>query len=200
MNYLAHLALSYFSADLQAGNFLGDVLRGREVDALPAGIRRGVELHRAIDRLTDAHAEVRKTNRILSLRHGRYAPVISDIAFDYFLCRNWSTLMPLPFNAFRKATYGNLLAARKHMPPRAVRYVEGMTADDWLQLYATPRGMQQVFRRLLPRLSRPALLDGVNDTLEEHTPVLNRTLLHLFPALQALAETYREPTQPPETH
>ena len=193
MNYLAHLALSHFSAELQVGNYLGDVLRGKEVAALPPDIRRGVLLHRAIDRLTDADPNVRQVNRLLASRHGRYAPVFSDIAFDYFLCRNWTALMPTDFTAFCLRTYTVLQTGKSYMPPRAARYVDAMIDDDWLALYTTAAGMQQVFARLRPRLSRPELLVGIDDSLQEYAPALNRTLLLLFPRLQVLAATYREP-------
>ncbi len=194
MNYLAHLALSHFSADLQVGNYLGDVLRGGEVSALPLGIRRGVMLHRAIDRLTDADPDVREVNRLLTGRHGRYAPVLSDIAFDHFLCRNWTIMMPTAFAPFCQHTYAALRAGKPHMPPRAARYVEAMTDDDWLALYTTTAGMRQVFARLRPRLSRPELLTGINGSLQEFAPAFNRAFLLLFPRLQALATTYREST------
>ena len=193
MNYLAHLALSHFSADLQVGNYLGDILRGREVATLPPEIRRGVFLHREIDRLTDANKDVKAVNRLLSGRHGRYAPVLSDIAFDHFLCLNWQKLMPTAFAPFCQHTYAVLRAGKPHMPVRAARYVDGMTSDNWLALYTTPAGMRRVFARLRPRLSRPELLTGIDDSLRDFAPVLNRALLLLFPRLQALAETYREP-------
>ena len=193
MNYLAHLALSHFSADLQVGNYLGDMLRGREVAALSPEVRRGVQLHREIDRLTDADADVRAINRLLSVRHGRYAPVLSDIAFDHFLCLNWKQLMPTDFALFCQHTYAVLRAGKPHMPVRAARYVDGMTQDNWLALYTTPTGMRQVFDRLQPRLSRPELLTGIDDSLRDFAPALNRTFLLLFARLQTLADTYREP-------
>ncbi|MBB4077776.1 acyl carrier protein phosphodiesterase [Lewinella aquimaris] len=195
MNFLAHLTLSHFSADLQVGNYLGDLLRGKEVAQLREGIHRGVLMHRAIDRLTDADADVRAVNRLLRSRHGRYAGVISDIAFDHYLCRNWVLLGPVPFALFTRTTYRNLLAAREEMPERARRYVNGMVEDDWLSLYATADGMHKVFERLLPRLSRPEKLAGVEESLQEYDAAINRALLLLFPRLQSLAESYRE--QPP---
>ncbi|CAH1000486.1 Acyl carrier protein phosphodiesterase [Neolewinella maritima] len=200
MNYLAHLALSHFSPDLQVGNFLGDILRGSEVDLLPAGIRRGVTMHRAIDRLTDADPDVRRLNRLLTVRHSRYAPVLSDVAFDYFLCLNWSQLMDVDIVAFRTRTYGNLQAAREHMPERAARHVDGMTKSDWLRLYTSAAGMQQVFLRMRPRMSQPHYLNDIDESLRELAPQFNRTLLLLFPRLQTLADTFRDPTQLPDPH
>ncbi|MCP9235033.1 ACP phosphodiesterase [Lewinella sp. JB7] len=189
---MAHLTLSHFSADLQVGNYLGDLLRGREVDRLPASVRQGVMMHRAIDRYTDGDSDVRVVNRLLYLRHGRYAGVISDIAFDHYLYRNWERFVSVPFPEFTQSTYGNLLAATPMMPERSRRYATGMVEDDWLNLYTTARGMHRVFERLRPRLSRPDLLNGVEESLREYDDAINRTLLVLFPRLQSLADTYRE--------
>ena len=192
MNYLAHLTLSHFSADLQVGNFLGDLIRGREVGTYRPELRRGVEMHRAIDRATDTYPEVWRLNSRLRAIHGRYAPVISDIAFDYFLWLNWQAVMPEPFETFRHRTYANLTDALPELSPRVAGYVHSMVADDWLLRYTSHQGMSSVFTRLRSRLSKPELLDGIEDTLVDLAPAFNRTFMHLFPHLQALSDTYRD--------
>ena len=151
-------------------------------------------MHRAIDRLTDGDREVRKVNKLLSERHGRYAPVISDIVFDYYLCRNWETFGPAPFTVFTQTTYAGLLGALPLIPERAHPYVRGMTGGDWLRMYRSRAGMNEVFTRLLRRLSQPHRLNGLAETLKDYDTQLNRALLLLFPRLQALADTYRDPS------
>ena len=192
MNFLAHLTLSHFSADLQVGNFVGDFIRGREMQRLPSEIRRGVELHRAIDALTDADPEVRQLNRVLAARHGRYAPVISDIAFDHFLYLAWPTFGPEPYPIFRDRSYAALLAARNVLSPRVTGYVDAMVSGDWLDLYTTLDGMTRVYDRLERRLSQPEFLAGVDQTLREQAGLFNFTLHALFPRLRDLADTYRD--------
>lgn len=191
MNFLAHLTLSYFDTDLQAGNFLGDFVKGKAVKALPVAIQRGIEMHRAIDHLTDTDPKVKALNALLSNRHGRYATIITDIGFDYFLCRHWERFGPLPFDAFRVGTYWALHARRQNMSPRVGGYIDGMLRHDWLTLYQSRTGMAEVYRRLRGRLSKPELLDGVDDTLVDFREPFNQTFLHLFPRLQTLADAYR---------
>ena len=192
MNFLAHLSLSRCSADLQVGNFLGDFVRGNELSLLSAGVQRGVLMHRAIDRLTDADRDVRALNAQLAERHGRYATVVSDIAFDHFLSRNWALLIGEDFDRFRSLTYRRLLDARSTMPAKHADILTRMVEDDWLAHYATSDGMATVFRRFRRRLSRPELLNGIGDTLEELHGPFNRTLLLLFPRLQSLCGLYCE--------
>lgn len=198
INFLAHLTLSHFDVDLQAGNFLGDFVKGKEVATLPLGVQRGIMMHRAIDELTDQDPDVKALNQRLSVRHGRYAGVVTDIGFDHFLCLNWARFGPLAFDAFRVSTYWGLHARRQVMSKRVQGYIEGMLQHDWLTLYQTPAGMAQVFRRLRPRLSQPELLDGIDETLVTYHDDFNQTFLRLFPRLQDLADAYRtDQTTPP---
>lgn len=148
-------------------------------------------MHQAIDRLTDEHPAVRQLNRRVAKYHGRYASVVTDIGFDYFLCENWTRYGPTDFEAFRVGTYWALQLRQEHMPPRVRGYIDGMLRHDWLSLYQTPDGMAHVFGRLRPRLSRPALLDGVESLVTAEYEAFNQTFHQLFPELQLLADAYR---------
>lgn len=153
-------------------------------------------MHRAIDRLTDEDKDVRELNRLVADRHGRYAGVITDIGFDYFLWRNWEEHGPGDFTEFVQSTYAGLYARRDHMSDRVKGYVNGMVKDDWLRLYTSRPGMQMVFKRLRPRLSKPEKLDGIDTLLVDFEKEFNQTFLLLFPRLQDLANAYRpDPTQ-----
>lgn len=193
MNFLAHLTLSHFDADLQVGNYLGDFVKGRAVKKLPEGIQRGIAMHRAIDRLTDEDRDVYALNRLVATRHGRYASVVTDIGFDYFLWQNWPHFGPGDFHEFRLRTYRHLGNATEHMDERVTDFVHRMTADDWLQLYTSREGMKTVFRRLAPRLSKPELITDVHLILEDFEAEFNHTFQRLFPRLQDLANEFRTP-------
>jgi len=192
INFLAHLTLSYFEPDLQVGNFLGDFVKGARVSLLPDSVIAGIEMHRAIDKLTDQDEDVRSLNTLLKPKHGRYASVITDISFDYYLWRNWEAFGPLPFEEFCQSAYANLYERRDHMDDRVRGYVNGMVKDNWLRLYTTREGMSRVFDRLRPRLSQPHLLNGIDTTLLEFHEDFNQTFLALFPRLQTLATTYAQ--------
>ena len=192
MNFLARLTLSHFDTDLQAGNFLGDFVKGKAIKKLPAGVQRGIDMHRAIDAMTDTDPGVKSLNHLLSDRHGRYASVITDIGFDYFLYLNWERFGPLEFDAFRVGTYWALHARRDAMSVRVQGYIEGMLKYDWLTFYKSKEGMAHVFKGLHLRLSKPELLSGVNESLIEYHDEFNQTFLTLFPKLQTLADAYRQ--------
>jgi len=148
-------------------------------------------MHRAIDKLTDADPDVRALNKLLAPRHGRYASVVTDIGFDYFLWRNWEDCGAGNFTDFCSTSYANLYARREVMPDRVKGYVNNMVKDDWLRLYTSRHGMEMVFNRLRPRLSRPTLLDNVDAVLIDFEAEFNQTFLALFPRLQTLCDAYR---------
>jgi acyl carrier protein phosphodiesterase len=194
MNFLAHLALSRGDADLQVGNYIGDFIRGREMLLLPRSIQWGVRMHRDIDALTDADPDVRMLNKTVAQRHGRYAPVITDIVFDHALYRNWAKFTCISYPDFKTEAYAVLRARASVLPERIQPPLYGMTDGDWLQQYASPLGMASVFRRLRGRLSRPEYLDGIDATLRDLDAEINQVFLRVFPRLQTLAETYLERT------
>lgn len=89
MNYLAHLYLSGKNAQLLTGNFLGDSLRGAEVQRLPEEIRDGVKLHYFIDQFTDSHPLFHRARRCFEKEFPYYNGVLVDIYFDHLLAEKF---------------------------------------------------------------------------------------------------------------
>ena len=48
MNWLAHILLSEPNIENRLGNLLGDLVKGKDLDALNSNLRRGVSRHYAI--------------------------------------------------------------------------------------------------------------------------------------------------------
>ena len=55
MNYFAHFALSYPSAGLVVGTFIGDHVRNKDQDKFKKEVQLGIEMHRSIESITDTH-------------------------------------------------------------------------------------------------------------------------------------------------
>ncbi|HMP30140.1 MAG TPA: hypothetical protein PKD85_11095, partial [Saprospiraceae bacterium] len=85
MNFLAHLHLSCSDEYLLVGNYLSDMITLKESENLPEQYFKGVKLHRLIDSFTDNNVIVRGVNSLLQKYVGKYAPVASDVIFDYYL-------------------------------------------------------------------------------------------------------------------
>lgn len=148
-------------------------------------------MHRQIDVVTDTHPAVKILNEQLAGRFGRYATVLSDIGFDYYLYQNWEEFGPAPWPEFCAGTYHCILRARPHMPEKAAGYATNMVREDWLRLYTTKEGMAAVYRRLRKRVSRPEKLEGIGTILGDYDAEFNQAFQALFPALQELADGYR---------
>ena len=73
MNFLAHLVLAESTAESRFGNLLGDFCQGLDLKSLPPAVQAGVWRHRAIDRFTDAAAEVQQAKAMFSRERRRFA-------------------------------------------------------------------------------------------------------------------------------
>jgi len=181
MNFLAHLFLSCEEEELLIGNFIGDFVRGSQLDHYPEGIQAGIWLHRKIDTFTDAHPIVREGARLLRPEHSRYAPVILDVFYDFLLIKNWSTFSDESLRKFTQNVYKTLERNMEQMPPALQRRVPHMIADDWLMRYGEWDGLAFAFNRMQLRVSRPAYFDGVTDNLKQHEATLDAGFLAFFP-------------------
>jgi acyl carrier protein phosphodiesterase len=185
MNFLAHLFLSGEDTELLLGNFMGDFVNNRQVLDLPEGMRRGVRLHREIDSFTDRHLQVLQGKKRLYARHGKYAPVLIDIFYDYFLANNWEQYSLEPFGKYVARIYSLLSEHQAAFPSRLQKLLPNMIADDWLSAYAHYGGLETTFYYLRRRVSRPDLLDGAVERLRISEDQFDLEFNAFFPDLQA---------------
>ena len=181
MNFLAHMFLSCESEPLLVGNFLGDFLRNKEVAQLPEEIQRGVQLHRMIDTYTDQHPIVKQGSARLHQRHGKYAPVLVDIYYDYLLSLAWDTYDGRSLRAFTNQTYETLRDYRSYMPERIAERTERMIQDDWLFRYQTAEGIERTFYFMRRRVSKPELFEGATNSLLDHQAAYEAEFASFFP-------------------
>ncbi len=183
MNFLAHLFLTRSDASITVGNYLGDLLTNRQVLQLPEEIQAGVHIHRAIDNYTDAHPEVKKSAKLLKSKHGRYAPVVLDVMFDYLLAKNWERYAEQSLRKFADNTYRILLEASPLMPERIAEKTRRMVAADWLVHYATVEGIAYTFSRMKDRSSQPESIEHAAATMMNHVEELEVHFVRFFPEL-----------------
>jgi acyl carrier protein phosphodiesterase len=185
VNWLAHLLLSHPDPAEMTGQLLGDFARGIELPALPAGVARGLVLHRAIDRFTDEHPLVRASRARLppALRFARGVAV--DVLYDHFLARDFPEHAGLPLAEFTRAAYAALRAHAQVLPPALMRLLPHIEREDWLGSYATRDGITLVLQRMERRLRRPLPLALAAPAADD--PALAADFAAFFPALRAFA-------------
>lgn len=183
MNFLAHIFLSGNAPHLIVGNFLADFIKNKEVTALPRPVQEGIRMHRKIDSYTDTHPMVRKSVHRLRPAHGKFAPVVLDICFDYVLVKNWKLYSDEDIHHFTKTTYAVLEDHLSLMPPFLQQRLPKMIADDWLFKYGTEKGLRFTFERMKRRTNYPQFFENAVDNFLKDYLLYEKEFNLFFPEL-----------------
>lgn len=181
MNFLAHLYLSCEQEELLVGNFLADYIGNKDLIKYAAPIQDGILLHRKIDSYTDNHEIVRKGVHRLYAAHSKYAPVIIDVLYDYFLAKNWYKYHDLALTDFANQTYDILLKYLDIMPERLQGVLPRMVEDNWLVGYSKKQGIAFTFNRMKRRVSKPQYLENILESMERDFDQLDEEFNLFFP-------------------
>jgi acyl carrier protein phosphodiesterase len=187
MNYLAHLYLAEDSPQSVIGNLLGDFVKGSISDAYPSEIRKGIELHRKVDRFTDSHAVVRASLKLISPQRRRFAGVIVDMFYDHLLAKNWESYSTTPLRVFSQKVYGVLMDHHNLLPDRLQQMLPYIIKEDWLTSYkeigAIDRALNRLSNRILKRLGRENSLLNAVEELDANYQQLESDFHSFFPDL-----------------
>ncbi|HEX7339027.1 MAG TPA: ACP phosphodiesterase [Rhodanobacteraceae bacterium] len=192
MNFLAHALLGAGDADLEVGGFLGDFVHGRPDEAMPAGLRRGIALHRAVDVFTDAHAEVLAAHALFAPPWRRYAGIVLDMWFDHCLARDFARWSDMPLETFSEQVLRHLQARWRWLPPRLQRFVAYMRAQGLPAGYADEAILAAALAGIGQRLTRANPLARAVPELQAHADALQRHFDAFFPQLVDFAAHWRE--------
>ncbi len=191
MNFLAHSVLAGDDVGLRIGAFLGDFLKGVDVDALDDDLRAGVELHHALDRYTDAHDAFRSTCTRLRPAFRHYAPVVADVAYDYALSLDWARWTDVPHGEFCARLYADLEDNLARLPDTLRRAAPIMRRNDLLGSYMTLEGTVASLARLSKRTRHGAVLATAGDELGAHVDDIVDEFAAFFPDIVAFAQERR---------
>jgi len=144
MNYLGHAVLSPGDRQILTGNMIADHVKGRlALQELPDGIRKGILLHRAIDKFTDEHPATQRAKIWFRETYGLYAGPILDPVYDHFLAND-----PKHFAAaedllqFSAETYAALDENEAYLPAGFKAYFSHMKEYNWLYGYRNVQGLK----------------------------------------------------------
>lgn len=188
MNYLAHLYLSFNDPGIMIGNFIADHVKGRTVNLYEGNIRKGIDLHRAIDQFTDSHPVTRMSKERLRPEFRKYAPVIVDIYYDHFLARDWSSYHHEPLPDFADKCYSLMKAHSAILPERTVYMLGFMESQNWLLKYAELEGLQRALTGLSRRTTFESNMQLAAAFLEKHYNDFEHEFERFFPELRLYVE------------
>jgi len=146
MNYLAHLYLSGQSEELRLGNFLGDYIKGRNLSQFPPEVSRGINMHRQIDYFTDHHDVVKKSMSRLYKKYHKYAGVVVDIFYDYYLSLEWKTYSNESLAHFIRANYEILIRNYEVLPRKAQWQLPIIIGRNTLATYGQIKGIKETLK------------------------------------------------------
>lgn len=185
MNWLAHLHLSEPTAAFRLGNILPDLLPARELSAVPAEMRRGIDCHRRIDAFTDSHPCFRRSVARLSPGFRRFGGIIVDVLYDHFLTVTWNNHSGMPLRVCVGEFYGSFDAHRADLPRPVWPVLDRMREQDWLGSYGTLAGVRLALWRISWRLRRPRDLGECEPDLTRHYHGFRSDFDEFFPMLAA---------------
>lgn len=140
------------------GNFLADTIKGNKWQEHSHGIAEGIRMHRAIDHFIDHHPVAKNTTQRFRPLLGKYAGVLTDMCYDYFLASRWTKYHVQPLEDFAADVY-KLVDKHQHlMNERAQRTFMHMKNHNWLCRYESLEGMSVILMMMSARIGHRAPL------------------------------------------
>lgn len=191
MNYLAHFHLAGQDESLIEGALLGDFVKGPLQGRYSAAVESGIRLHRHIDAFSDSDQEVTHLKRNLPDGARRYGGIITDVVFDYYLSRHWSTFHSTELPVFSRSIYRILGSPSKGYPASAQRFSRRLIDHDLLCQYGHWSTVDQVLKSIARRLPFDSPLSQGTAVVEGNRAQLEEAFLDFYPRVQTQAEKFR---------
>lgn len=164
---------------------MGDILKHKDVKKLPDFLKNGIELHKKIDAFTDAHPKVKEAVDLIREKQGKYAPVVIDIYFDYFLTKNWDKYGHMPLEEFEQYCYTILENGIHYFPESYRDKVNRMIAGRFLRSCITYEGLEFTFKSINRRAKFESNFLTATEEMKAIEPALNDLFNQFFPELKA---------------
>jgi len=152
MNFLAHCLLAQPNGHSLFGNLLGDFTRGADLDNLPEAVLLGLKNHQEVDRFTDTHPTIKDIRAVTSKERRRFAGIMGDVVYDYFLIKHWEQYTDHNFNEFIELCYKEIESAQHLMHPRMHDAMSFMINSDGLRINSSLEGVGKTLDRISQKI------------------------------------------------
>ena len=199
MNYLAHLFLSGDDEQTMVGNFIGDYVKGKDLNRFPDNIRNGITMHRQIDVFTDTHPKFREAKTYFRPEFGLYSGIVIDFLYDHFLAKNWNTYSDYTLRTFAKRSHAALLKNFRFLPIRVQGFLPFLIQNRRLESYSSVSGIMEALNIMSKYTSLPAKADFVLHTIEANYLFFDDNFkLFMFDIIQHINEKYGSELKNPD--
>ena len=184
MNYLAHTALAQPNLHSLVGNLLGDFCKGVDLQTQPKAILDGLANHRAVDKFTDQHPELRQHRLSFSPQRRRFAGITLDVLFDHLLIKHWQQFYATDFDSYKQQLYRDLAEAEHLMPLQMRDTMRRVRQQDWLASYQQLPAVGQALDNIAKRLRFANAFSGIIVEIMPRYHDLEQAFLNFYPQLQ----------------
>jgi len=184
MNYIAHIHIAQHTNTSMVGNFLGDFVKGSELQYLPIALETGIRLHRSVDVFTDQHRAIIELKNTFPADIRRMAGIAIDIYFDHLLLKHWQTFSTQAYQETLACFYQELQTCPLDINPRYTMLRKSLLDEQWLEHYMDVNTCLRAFKSIEARLhNRVTFAHQASDFLLENQQQANRVFLHFYPEL-----------------
>ncbi len=183
MNYLAHFYLSGENDDVLYGNFIGDLVKGKDWQSYEKEVQKGILLHRYIDDFIDKHPFAQRSRKRLRSVFGLTSPVVLDVYFDHYLSKNWDEYHTIELNDFTQNIFDRLRPFKKQMQSYYPMMVDKMEQESWIDSYRSISGTAIVLERMSKRVKFENNWELAEEVLIENYEGLEQDFSLFFPEI-----------------
>ena len=123
----------------------------------------------------------------------RYAGIVVDIYYDFFLHRHWNRFSPnLELNDFIASVHEDLEGILDQAPAVAREAIEAMMEQSWLLEYSTLEGIDRTLHRVSQRSPILISIFETSEILSGQLPGMEKHFLAFYPDLLAYMPNLRD--------
>lgn len=187
MNYLAHAYLSFNHPEILVGNMISDYVKGKKKFDYPAGIQKGITLHRAIDTFTDDHPATKTAKEVFRPHYRLYSGAFVDVVYDHFLATDDREFPGNSLLNFSAQVYTMLDEYTLWFPEPFSRMFPYMKEQNWLFNYREKWGIEKSLGGVVRRAAYLTESDTAFRLFEEHHQLLSGCYRQFWADLQPFA-------------
>lgn len=170
------------------GNFMGDFLTRSQLKGKTDNFVIGYDLHMFIDKYTDADTDVDAVISLFRQKHGKYAVVIADIIFDFFLCNNWQMFYTTTLDEFMNSVYHKIETQLHLIPEKVSSLIRRMIAGNFIEKYKTLDGLHFIMQKMDQRASFSAGFVESLSIVKDNELFINDKFLTFYLKLKSATE------------
>ena len=174
------------------GNFIGDFVKGSQLNRYAERIQKGIRLHRSIDQFTDSHPVVLESKKRLRGNFHHYSPVIVDVFYDHFVAKNWDQFSKVPLLDFTQDFYRTMSNYKASIPKAVSNMLVYMASGNWLYNYQFIEGIDQALKGMSRRSKFESKMELAASYLEAHYNLFEQEFNQFFPDLQLHVDNFEK--------